>query len=94
MRNTSHMKKLVQPDSHIDTPEEQDTGSPITEASKENEPAPLTVTVQVPTLPSRATEAPSLRAVCDRQPPSWMKDFVFLSSHMFLSLSRVNMFTF
>ena len=32
MRNTSHMKKLVQPDPYIDTPEEQEGGSSTIEA--------------------------------------------------------------
>ena len=59
MRNTSHMKKLVQTDPYIDTPE-QECGSPTTEASKEIEPAPPTVTAQDPSLSSGATGIPLL----------------------------------
>ena len=80
MRHTSHMKKLVQTDPYIDTPEEQERGSPTTEALKETEPAPPTVTAQDPSLSSGATGVPLLLGLFDvrvRQPPSWLKDCVF-----------------
>jgi len=58
MHNTSHMKKLVQPDPYNDTPDKQKGGSPTTEASKEIELAPPTVTAQYSTLLSKAMETP------------------------------------
>ena len=44
-----------QTDPYIDTPEEQERGSPTTEALKEIEPSPSTVTAQDPSLSSGAT---------------------------------------
>jgi len=60
MRNTSYMKKLVQTDPYIGTPEEQECGSPTAEASNKIEPASPTVTAQDPFLSSGATGIPLL----------------------------------
>ena len=91
MRNTSYMKKLVQTDPYIDTPEEQESGSPTAEASNKIKPAPPTVTAQDPSLSSGATGIPLLLGlfVLDSLPPGW-KTLCVLSSYMFLTLSRVN----
>lgn len=52
------MKKLVQPDPYNKQKNKQKGGSTTTEASKEIELAPPTVTAQYPTLPSEAMETP------------------------------------
>ena len=64
------MKKLVQTDPYIDSPE-QECWSPATEASEEIEPAPPTVTAQDPSLSSGAAGIPLLLGlfVLDSLPP-------------------------
>ena len=82
MRNTSHMKKLVQPNLYHETPGEQErSGPPTIEESKTAEPTPPTVPDLDPVLPSEANPNPSPpRPVRTRQAPTWMKDYVCSSA--------------
>ena len=72
-------------------PEEQECGSLTTEAWNKIEPVSPTVTAQDHSFSSGATGIPLLLGlfVLDSLPPGW-KTLCVLSSHMFLTLSRVN----
>ena len=91
MHNTSHMEKLVQPDPYNDTPDKQKVGH---QPQKHQKKLNWHLQQSLPnTLPSLLKQWKLLflfdLLVLDSLPLGW-KTLCVLSSHMFLTLPRVN----
>ena len=79
MRNASHMKKLIQPEPCLETPEKDGEIKPQTMPKSEDaEESTKTILGQGSAPPSEEISGipSSLRPVRTRRPPTWTKDYV------------------